>query len=166
MMRASIKRSIVLLLGLVALVSTVRAQEAAVPAEFKYVGTYLLEKRIKVRGGEVFRVAMKPIEYRIYTDGISIRLYGGGESGGYTRYEVYRSEGILEAPDRSTIETVAGVQAKSTTGGVLRNITLTRRQLMITRHPAVSGVVEIVYAGRVLEDFEHKQVTQEIRSDE
>lgn len=140
--------------------SLLPAQEAAVPVEYDYMGSYLLEKRVKVRHGEVFEVYMKPIRYRVYTDGISVRLYGGGQSGGYTAYEIYRSEGVIEAPDRSTIETVAGVQARSTTGSILRSITLTRRELMITTHPAVSGVVEVVYAGRVADDPEFGAQTQ------
>ena len=123
-------------------------QEAAVPAEFDYVGSYEIVRKVKLRDGEPFEVALKPMIIRVFTDGISIRLYGGGEKGGYTSYEVYRGEGIIEAPDRTAIETVPGIQAKSTVGRLLRQLTLTERKLTIVSHPAVSGVVEVVYGDR------------------
>lgn len=125
-----------------------RGQEAAVPPEFDYVGNYEIDRRIKLREGETFPVVTKPFQVRVYTDGISIRLYGGGEQGGYTSYEVYRGEGIIEAPDRTSLETVAGIQAKSMVGGILRHLTLTERRLSIVAHPAISGVIEIYYGFR------------------
>ena len=142
------KSWITVLCLIIALGPSARGQEAAVPAEFDYVGTYEIDRKFKVREGEPFNVIMKPMLVRIFTDGISIRIYGGGEDGGYTSYEVYRGEGIIEAPDRTIIETVAGVQAKSMVGGTLKNLTLTKRRLSVVSHPAVSGVIEIIYGKR------------------
>lgn len=138
------------------------AQEKAVPVDFDYIGSYLLDKRVKLRDGETFEVPMKKIEYRVYTDGIKIYLYGGAEEVGHTAYEIYRSDGILEAPDKRTIETVAGIQAYSVTGSVLRGLTLTQRGLTMTTQPAVSGVVEVIYASRVKKKF----LSQQIRNEE
>ena len=138
---------LILAWGIFAPIDT-EAQEAAVPAEFDYVGTYEVKRKVKLREGERFETIMKPFLVRIFTDGITLRLYGGGENGGYTKYELYRGEGIIEAPDRTAIETVAGVQASSMVGGVLRNLTLTQRRMSVVSHPAVSGVVEVIYGKR------------------
>lgn len=140
--------SLVPILLAFSLLMEARAQEMAVPADFEYVGSYEISRKVKLREGDVFDVIMKPLAVRVFTDGISIRIYGGGEEGGYTSYRVYRGEGIIEAPDRTAIETVAGVQAKSMVGGVLRQLTLTERRLSIVSHPAVSGVTEVVYGER------------------
>ena len=125
--------------------------EIAVPVEFDYVGTYRLEKRVKMRDGEALPVAMRPIEYRVYTDGISLRFYGGGESGGYTSFSIYRNDGFLVRHSDSFVETVAGVQARSLVGNIMRQTCLTEEKLTITKIPAFSDMVEVTYARRLVE---------------
>ena len=50
------------------------AQESEMPLTFKFVGSYELEKRVKMRDGRPFPVAIAGTVYGVYTDGASVRL--------------------------------------------------------------------------------------------
>jgi len=119
------------------------------PAEFNYVGTYQLVKRVKVRSGRPFQIAIPRLSYQVYTDGITLRFYGEGS--GHTSFQVYRSDGVARMRDDSLLENVPGVQARSTVGEVLRQVTLTDETMTLTKFPALSDAVEITYAVRVEE---------------
>ena len=110
------------------------AEDSAIPPEFDYVGSYQLVKRVKVRSGKPFGIAIPALQYRVYTDGISLRFYGEDERNGFTSFEVYRSDGITRLRDESLLENVPGVQARSTVGQVLRQVTLTADSLTLTKH--------------------------------
>ena len=120
-----------------------------IPPEFRFVGSYRLVKRVKVRLGKPFKIAIPALEYRVYTDGISLRFYGADENSGFTSFEVYRSDGITRMRDESLLESVPGVQARSTVGQVLRQVTLTADSLTLTKFPALCDAVEITYATRI-----------------
>ena len=142
-----------LALGLVVLIGYRPAAEASeIPPEFDYVGSYRLVKRVKVRSGKPFRIAIPALKYRVYTDGIALRFYGEDESNGFTSFEVYRSDGIARLRGGSLLENVPGVQARSTVGQVLRQVTLTADALTLTKFPALCDAVEITYAKRIPEE--------------
>ncbi|NNC88145.1 MAG: hypothetical protein HKN82_06755 [Akkermansiaceae bacterium] len=124
---------------------------AAVPAEFDYVGTYRLVKRVKLRHAEVFPVAIRPVDYRVYTDGITLRLYGSQGDGGHTSFTIYRNDGIVQRHSDSVVETVPGIQAQSLVGQVLRQVCLTELTLTLNKIPALSDVLEVTYGRRLLE---------------
>lgn len=122
-----------------------------VPAEFSYVGTYRLVKRVKMRAGKSFEVAIPSVAYLVYSDGITLRFYG--EAGGthHTAFDIYRNDGVMRQRKDNVLESVPGVQARSSAGDVLRQVTLTSRTMTLTKFPAMSDAVEITYAARVVE---------------
>lgn len=146
--------STVLLLSLVLLaggVAPANAEETDIPLDFRFVGTYSLEKRVKMRNGRPFPVAIGETVYRVYTDRVSVRLYGGEKSEGYTEFSIYRNDGVVVRKSPTLMETVAGVQARSVVGNVMRQLTLTQSKLTLTKFPALSDLVQITYAVRVPE---------------
>ncbi len=141
--------SLVLLAGVVA---PAAAEDADIPLEFRFVGSYSLEKRVKMREGRPFPVAIGESIYRAYTDGVSVRLYGGEKNEGYTEFSIYRNDGVVVRKSQTLMETVAGVQARSLVGNVMRQLTLTQSKLTLTKFPALSDLVQITYAVRVPEE--------------
>ena len=125
--------------------------QPAVPAEFDYIGTYRLVKRVKVRSDKLLPVMIRPLDFRVYTDGITIRLYGSGESAGYTSFTIYRNDGIVHRHSDAEVETVPGLQAHSLVGHVNRQLCLTEETLKLHKVPAFSDVVEITYGRRLME---------------
>jgi hypothetical protein len=117
------------------------------PQEFRKIGTYKLSKRVKVRDGEVFPVAINEVIYEVYTDGISVRCYAG-EGDAFTSFEIYRRDGITVSRSRGLVETVPGIQAKTFVGDVFRQLSLTEEKLTLSKFPALSDIVEITYAER------------------
>lgn len=123
-------------------------EEEPLPAGFRFVGNYQFEKRIKIRDGAALSIVTKPFVCRIYTDGITVRVYGEGNVNGHTAFAIYRNDGVTVRSGSQGMETIPGVQAQSVVGSVMRQLTLTREQLVLTKFPALSDVVEITYANR------------------
>lgn len=146
------KLSTVLYLSLIILAGAggpARAQENEIPLDFSFVGSYELEKRVKMRDGRPFPVAIAETVYRAYTDGVSVRLYGGEKSEGFTEFSIYRNDGVVVRKSPTLMEAVAGVQASTMVGNVLRQLTLTQSKLTITKFPALSDIIQITYAVRI-----------------
>ena len=122
-----------------------------VPPDFNYVGTYKLVKRVKMRSGEPFEVAIPAVIYQVYSDGITLRFYGEGGGSSHTSFDIYRSDGVVRERKGNVLGNVLGVQARSSAGNVLRQVTLTGRIMTLTKFPAMSDAVEITYATRVAE---------------
>lgn len=141
-----------LVIGLGCLSATEKAIPVPdVPPEFSFVGTYQLVKRVKMRGGKPFNIAIPRVSYFVYSDGITLRFYGEAGGTSHTSFEIYRSDGVARQRENNVLANVPGVQAKSTVGRVLRQVTLTERTMTLTKFPALSDAVEITYAMRVVE---------------
>lgn len=125
--------------------------ERSVPKEFRNVGMYELEKRVKIRDGVAFPVAIKTIRYEVYTDGITVRCYGEKGSA-FTSFEIYRRDGISVSRGKGMIERMPGIQAKSVVGDVVRQMSLTEERMTLARFPALSDIVEITYSRRIPEE--------------
>jgi len=117
--------------------------------DFRFVGRYQLRRQVKLKDGKAFRVAIDPMVYRVYTDGVTIRLFGGEESEGFTAFTIYRNDGVLVPSSEAVFETVPGVQARSMVGNVLKQLNLTRARLTLTKFPAFSELVQVTYAARI-----------------
>lgn len=122
--------------------------EDSLPTGFRFAGNYRFDKRVKIREGEVFKIQSKAYYCRVYTDGISVRIYGGSSTENYTSFTIHRNDGILTGAGTDTIETRPGLQAYSLIGNVLRQLTLTEERLVLTKFPAFSDVIEVTYANR------------------
>ena len=124
------------------------SQEESLPAGFRFVGNYRVVKRVKIRDGSPFSVVTKQMNCRVYTDGISVRVYGETEVGGFTSFNIYRNDGIIVETSRVARDVMPGLQASTQVGDVMRQLTLTEERLVLTKFPALSDIVEVTYANR------------------
>ena len=115
--------------------------------EFRHVGDYLLRSHYKLTGAEMTPIPMKPIAFRVTTDGVTIRISPEGEEEAHTSYEIYRSDGIgRQRAGSGALEVIPGVQASSTSDGTLRHLRLSRESLTITTFPGVSDQTIVSHA--------------------
>ena len=124
------------LLALVVMVSpgarSVLAEQESLPAGFRFAGNYRFDKRVKIRDGESFNIESKAYYCRIYTDGITVRVYGESSMESYTSFTIHRNDGILTGAGTDKMETIPGLQAYSLVGNVLRQLTLTAERMVVT----------------------------------
>lgn len=107
--------------------------------EFKHVGDFLLQAHFKLTGQQVTPIPMKPIAFRVFTDGVHIRVSAEGDEESHSTFEIYRSDGISrQRQGAGALEVIPGLQAMSNTGGTLRHLRLSRESMTITTFPGVS----------------------------
>jgi hypothetical protein len=112
---------------------------AAAAAEFRHVGDFLLQAHFKLTGEKLTPIPMKPIAFRVYTDGVKIKVSAEGDEESHTTFEIYRSDGIgRQRSSGGALEVIPGLQATSNTGGVLRHLRLSAESMTITTFPGVS----------------------------
>ena len=115
--------------------------------EFKHVGDFLLQSHFKLTGDKITSIPMKPIAFRVYTDGVRIRVTAEGDDESHTTFEIYRSDGIgRQRTGRGALEVIPGLQATSHTGGILRHLRLSREAMTITTFPGVSDQTIVSHA--------------------
>ena len=108
-------------------------------AEFKHVGDFLLQAHFKITGQQVTPIPIKSIAFRVFTDGVSIRVAAEGDDESHSTFEIYRSDGIgRQRQGAGALEIIPGLQATSNVGGTLRHLRLSRESLTITTFPGVS----------------------------
>ena len=88
-------------------------------AEFKHVGDFLLTAHFKLTGQKVTPIPMKPIAFRVFTDGVHIRVTAEGDVDAHTTFDIYRSDGIgrQRQGTAGALEVIPGLQATSNIGG-------------------------------------------------
>ena len=107
--------------------------------EFKHVGDFLLQAQYKLTGQQMTPIPTKPVAFRVFTDGIHIRVIAENDEEARTTFEIYRSDGIgRQRQGSGALEVIPGVQAMSNVGGVLRHLRLCRESMTITTFPGVS----------------------------
>ncbi len=115
--------------------------------EYKHVGDFLLQAHYKLTGQKVTPIPMKPIAFRVYTDGVRIRVAAESNGESHTTFEIYRSDGIgRQRKGSGALEVIPGLQATSNSGGTLRHLRLTRESMTITTFPGVSDQTIISHA--------------------
>ena len=120
---------------------------AAAAAELKHVGDFLLQAHFKLTGDKITPIPMKPIAFRVFTDGVHIKVAAEGEEDSHTTFEIYRSDGIgRQRAGRGALEVIPGLQATSNTGGVIRHLRLSRESMTITTFPGVSDQTIVSHA--------------------
>jgi len=102
---------------------------------------------MKVEYGQAMPVVISPLTYRVYSDGIDVRVYcrTAGEDS-FTSYQIYRSDGVGVSKSSGEIQVVAGVQAMCKKGEMLRQISVTRNSLTMVRMPPRSHRVLVTRA--------------------
>lgn len=115
--------------------------------EFKHVGDFLLQAHFKLTGQQVTPIPMKPIAFRVFTDGVRIRVTAEGDADSHSTFEIYRSDGIgRQRPGAGALEVIPGLQATSSVGGTLRHLRLCRESMTITTFPGVSDQTIVSHA--------------------
>ncbi len=115
--------------------------------EFKHVGDFLLQAHFKITGQQVTPIPMKPIAFRVFTDGIRVRVSAEGEEDSHTTFEIYRSDGIgRQRKGSGALEVIPGIQATSNVGGIMRHLRLSRESMTITTFPGVSDQTIVSHA--------------------
>jgi hypothetical protein len=131
---------------LVTFLTILALSPAAFAIEFKHVGDFLLKSHFKLTGGKMTPIPMKPIAFRVFTDGTRIRVSAEGDDEAHTTFEIYRSDGIgRQRQGSGALEVIPGLQAMSNVGGTLRHLSLSRESLTITTFPGVSDQTVVSY---------------------
>jgi hypothetical protein len=116
-------------------------------SEFRHVGDFLLKAHFKITGGEMTPIPMKPIAFKVYTNGVSVRVATEDDQESFATFEIYRSDGISrQRTEGGAIEIIPGIQATSRTDGVLRHLRLSAESLTITTFPGVSNQTIVSYS--------------------
>lgn len=116
-------------------------------SEFKHVGDFLLQAHFKVTGQHVTPIPMKPIAFRVFTDGVRIRVTAEGDESSHSTFEIYRSDGIgRQRQGGGALEVIPGLQAMSNVAGTLRHLRLSRESMTITTFPGVSDQTIVSHA--------------------
>ncbi|MES2997109.1 MAG: hypothetical protein V4733_09905 [Verrucomicrobiota bacterium] len=107
--------------------------------ESRHIGDFILGSHFKLTGGKITPIPIKPIKFRVYSDGIHVRVSAEGEEEASTVFEIYRSDGIArQRPGRGALEVVPGLQGINRNGGIVRHLRLTKDFLTMTTFPGVS----------------------------
>lgn len=124
------------------------ASVAAHAAEFRHIGDFLLQSHIKVTAAGATPIPMKPVAFKVYTDGVTVRInLMEDEKEAYTSFEIYRSDGISRQRGESgAIEVIPGIQASSNADGTLRHLRLTKESFTLTTFPGVSDQTTVTHA--------------------
>lgn len=131
----------------IALLILTTAVLPAAAGEFRHIGDFILDSRLKITGDQVSPVLIKPILLSVFTDGLSVRVSAEGDPETASEFTIYRSDGIgRQTSHGGALEVVPGVQATSEKAGVFRQLRLTRDTLTITSFPGVSDQTIITRA--------------------
>lgn len=142
-----IRRALRLCAALALLGCAAQARPQNLPESFRLIGQYQLNSKLRVENGVSRAVVISPLVYRVFSDGMEVRVYcetAGDDS--FTAYDIYRADGVGVAKSSGEIELVAGVQAFSTKGKMLRQISVTRTSLTMVKTPPRSHRVVITRA--------------------
>ncbi|MBK1790114.1 hypothetical protein [Persicirhabdus sediminis] len=105
--------------------------------------------KTKVEGQDVVQFDIKPVSYWVYTDGMEVRLYLNQATNYHTSYEVYRADGVSHLDDSGDLTLAPGLQAFSANGNILRQLSLTENELVLTSFPPRSAQIVIMRATAV-----------------
>ncbi|MEO8613663.1 MAG: hypothetical protein ABI600_00860 [Luteolibacter sp.] len=131
----------------VTILTLIAFHSPAYATEFKHVGDFLLQSHFKLVGQQLTPIPMKPIAFRVFTDGVKIRVSAEGDEESHTTFEIYRSDGIgRQRQGAGALEVIPGLQATSNVGGTLRHLRLSRESMTITTFPGVSDQTIVSFA--------------------
>jgi hypothetical protein len=115
--------------------------------EFRHIGDFLLQSHYKLTGAQMTTIPIKPLAFRVYTDGIHVQVKAEGNEEACTTFEVYRSDGIgRQRQGSGAMEVIPGLQAMSNAGGTIRHLRLTRESMTITTFLGVSDQTSVSYS--------------------
>lgn len=120
---------------------------ASMAGELKHVGDFLLRAHFKITGDQKIPIPIKPIAFRVFSDGVLIKVTPEGDEESHTTFKIYRSDGISrQLTTNGALEVIPGLQATSEIGGVLRHLRLSKESMTITTFPGVSDQTIVSYS--------------------
>jgi len=132
---------------LLPLLALLLVPHSAAAGGFTHFGDFLLQAHFKVSGEKVMPIPMKAIAFRVFSDGIKVRVVAEDDDDARTTFQIYRSDGIArQRADGGALEVIPGIQATSNTGGMLRHLRLTRESFTITSFSGISDQTVISHA--------------------
>jgi hypothetical protein len=119
----------------------------AVADGFSHFGDFLLQAHFKLTGDRKTPIPMKSMAFRVYSDGVHVRIVAEDDNEARSTFEIYRSDGIArQRTEAGAIEVIPGIQATSRQGGVLRHLRLSRESFTITTFPGMSDQTIVSHA--------------------
>lgn len=112
---------------------------------FREIGSFQVTKAVVTKLGQTTEIEKGNVIFRVFTDGIDIRISPEGQESDFLAFQIYRSGGIYDASGQNLSP---GVQAFSDQGEVVRHLVINTKLLTLTKFPTSSGDVEIIYATR------------------
>lgn len=116
---------------------------------YDFIGEYLVSSMTRVRNGAAISSALAATHYRVYSNGAELRLYQGSLSESHHSYKIYRSDGISSVSEDGAVLIQPGIQARHVSGELVKHLSLTQKQLTITKFPPISDTVVVIYAQRL-----------------
>jgi len=130
-----------------AICSTLTSANESEATEFQHVGDYLLKSHFKLVGQKITPIPTKPIAFRVFTNGVTIRVTTEDDDEAHMSFTIYRSDGIGRQRDGGgALEIIPGIQATTSVGGVLRHLRLSKESMTITTFPGVSNQTIVNYS--------------------
>ena len=113
--------------------------------EFREIGSFQVTKSVLVKLGETTEVKKGDLIFRVFTDGIDVRISPEGKDENFLAFQIYFNGDIFDADGENLSP---GVKALSDQGEVVRHLNLTSKLLTLTKFPNAANDVEITYATR------------------
>lgn len=136
-----------IIVGIATLLAMLVHGAAADDDGYRHVGDYLLKSHFKLTGDKQTPIPMKPIAFRVFTNGVNVRVSTEGEADAHATFEIYRSDGIgTQRSGGGALEIIPGLQATSRTDGVLRHLRLSAESMTITTFPGISNQTIVSYS--------------------
>lgn len=118
------------------------------PKGYDLVGIYRLESKTKVQHGKAINQITGHSNYKAFSNGKTIRLYTAGVDDAFHEYEIYSSQGISSSTQSGATRISPGIQARNIQPSMIKQISVTPKNLTITQIPPLSDSVTILYAKR------------------
>lgn len=113
--------------------------------ELRVLGDYQLKAHYKITGEKVTPITIKPLKFRVFTDGIEVRVSTLDDESAASIFQIYRSDGIGRQ-HQGMVEVIPGVQALAKGDGGVRHLRVSRESFTITHFPGKSDQTIITYA--------------------
>ncbi|MGJ8725550.1 MAG: hypothetical protein ACSHYB_13410 [Roseibacillus sp.] len=113
--------------------------------EFREIGSFQVTKSVITKLGEATEINKGDLIFRVFTDGIDVRISPEGQNENFLAFQIYYSGDIFDAAGENLSP---GVKAISDQGEVVRHIVINAKLLTLTKFPTSTSDVEITYATR------------------
>jgi hypothetical protein len=112
---------------------------------FREVGKYRVNSSTLLRLGKATELEKGEMVFRVFSDGVDVRLSPDGDDESFISFQIYRNDGVFDETGENLLP---GLFAFSDQGGVIRHLVVEPRMMTLTKFPISSSNQEIIYAIR------------------